>query len=140
MYFSTLAAGVCSLTLLFSGVQTEVKSTPAKQETILSDYLKGVDKDTYKFLQDISTEINDYLSDNNQALEEFKKNLTPQNARKLAKELERRAEQFADVMEAVSEAYGELQEKNGEAFGEKFDKDTADAITSLALEILGYSK
>lgn len=137
------AAGVCTVSLIFTGVSTTAtaatKTTQTKQESILGDYLKGVDKDTYKFLTDLATEINDYICGNNKALDEFKKNPSVKNAKKLAKEMERRAESFADVMEAVSEAYGELQAKNGENFGEKFDKDTAESITKLVLEILGYS-
>lgn len=135
------AAGVCAVSLLCTGVSTTAvaKTTPVKQEKILGNYLKGVDKDTNKFLTDLATQINDYVCGNNKALEEFKKNPTAKNAKKLAKEMERRAENFADVMEAVCEAYGELQAKNGENFGEKFDKDTAESITNLVLEILGYS-
>lgn len=142
MNLTGMAAGICTISLLFSGVPATAvpQKAPVKQEKILGDYLTGVDKETSKFLNDLAKEINEYVCGNNKALEEFKKNPSIKNAKKLAQELERRAENFADVMEAVCEAYGRLQEINGENFGEKFDKDTAEAISNLVLEILGYSK
>lgn len=113
--------------------QEVVEST---ENSILNDYIQGVDKDTNEFTKIIDKTVNEYVEDTAKYVNDFIQN-PGSDPEDFADAIEKRSEDFADILEAVGDAYGNTQGNNGEAFGEKFDKDTAESVVNVVFSFLG---